>query len=144
MIRQAEKNDAPAFAGLMLRLWPNHTMQELQNEALALLNDPQAAVFLWEQDGAAAAFAQCGLRHDYVEGTRSSPVGYLEGVFVDPKLSRRGIARALVQACEAWARRQGCSEFASDCEISNRDSLLFHLGVGFEEAGRIICFVKPL
>jgi aminoglycoside 6'-N-acetyltransferase I len=119
-------------------------MQELQNEAQALLNDPQAAVFLWEQDGAAAAFAQCGLRHDYVEGTRSSPVGYLEGVFVDPKLSRRGIARALVQACEAWARRQGCSEFASDCEISNRDSLLFHLGVGFEEAGRIICFVKPL
>jgi aminoglycoside 6'-N-acetyltransferase I len=27
-------------------------------------------------------FAQCGLRFDYVEGTDSSLVGYLEGIFV--------------------------------------------------------------
>lgn len=35
-------------------------------------------------------------------------------------------------------------EFASDCELSNEDSLLFHRNIGFEEVNRIICFKKDL
>lgn len=38
----------------------------------------------------------------------------------------------------------GCREFASDCELTNEESLRFHLGTGFTEANRIICFTKPL
>lgn len=38
----------------------------------------------------------------------------------------------------------GCTEFASDCELTKLDSLAFHKSVGFEEAGRIICFTKKL
>ena len=33
---------------------------------------------------------------------------------------------------------------ASDCELSNEGSLRFHLATGFQEAGRIICFIKQL
>ena len=89
-------------------------------------------------------FAQCQLRRDYVEGCDTTPVGYLEGVFVEEPHRRRGAARALVDACQDWARQQGCREFASDCELDNTGSLRFHLGVGFEEANRIICFTKRL
>ena len=99
---------------------------------------------LCEQAGQAVGFAQCGLRHDYVEGTHGGPVGYLEGVFVLPAHRRRGVARALVRACCEWARTRGCREFASDCELENADSLAFHLGVGFQEANRVICFVRRL
>ena len=56
----------------------------------------------------------------------------------------RGIAREMLAACENWAREQGCREFASDCELSNAQSLRFHLKVGFTEANRIICFTKRL
>jgi aminoglycoside 6'-N-acetyltransferase I len=38
----------------------------------------------------------------------------------------------------------GCKEFASDCKLENTESLRFHLKIGFEEAGRIICFKKDL
>ena len=86
----------------------------------------------------------CGLRHDYVEGTDSSPVGYLEGIFVMEKYRKRGIAKELLKNCQKWAQEQGCGEFASDCEIMNEDSLRFHLHVGFEEVNRIICFTKKL
>ena len=89
-------------------------------------------------------FAQCGLRRDYVEGADSSPVGYLEGIYVEEAYRRKGYARLLLTACEIWAREQGCTEFASDCELANGESLRFHLSVGFEEANRIICFVKKL
>ena len=37
-------------------------------------------------------------------------------------------------------KEKGCKEFASDCELSNTNSLNFHLAVGFEEVKRIICF----
>lgn len=51
---------------------------------------------------------------------------------------------ALSSRCETWAKEKHCSEFASDCELDNADSLKFHLAVGFREANRIICFQKKL
>lgn len=50
----------------------------------------------------------------------------------------------LLMACQNWAKEQGCVEFASDCELTNEESLRFHLNMGFEEANRIICFTKKL
>ena len=79
-----------------------------------------------------------------MEGTETSPVGYLEGIYVKAPFRRRGVAGQLLRACEAWAGRMGCTEFASDCELNNMDSLSFHLRMGFEEANRIICFTKKL
>ena len=53
-------------------------------------------------------------------------------------------AKQLLSECERWARKQGCKQFASDCELYNETSLAFHLKVGFTEANRIICFTKEL
>ena len=139
MIREAGFSDLPVLTDLALKLWPNHDREELANDLERIMAKEDAAFFLTE-----GAFAQCQLRHDYVEGTESSPVGYLEGIYVDDSLRRRGVARQLLSACESWAKKQGCSEFASDCELTNTQSLRFHLSLGFEEANRIICFTKKL
>lgn len=143
-IRKAALSDAATAAMLAQQLWPHHEAAQLQEEFEPLLEDANAAVFLAYSDSVPAGFAHCQLRNDYVEGTASSPVGYLEGIFVTPAYQKQGIARALLASCEKWAKEQGCVEFASDCELSNSDSLLFHLNVGFEEANRIICFTKKL
>ncbi|MBR6029484.1 MAG: GNAT family N-acetyltransferase [Clostridia bacterium] len=143
-VRRAGKEDAPAVAELAAALWPEHTAEEMAEELTSLLAEASCAVFLAEADGRTIAFAQSQLRHDYVEGTASSPVGYLEGIYVAEAYRRQGIAGALLRACEGWAREAGCREFASDCELTNEESLRFHLGLGFTEANRIICFVKPL
>ena len=109
-----------------------------------MIAKPDAVFFLAYADETAVGFAQCQLRQDYVEGTESSLVGYLEGVFVEESHRNSGHARSLLAACEQWAREQGCSEFASDCELTNTQSLAFHLHCGFREANRIICFTKKL
>lgn len=57
---------------------------------------------------------------------------------------KKGHARELLAACEAWAKERGCHEFASDCEIDNMDSLHFHKAMNFTEANRIVCFTKEL
>ena len=144
MIRNALLSDAATVAALAQQLWPHHEAAQLQEEFEPLLEDANAAVFLAFSDDMPVGFAQCQLRHDYVEGTASSPAGYLEGIFVVPAYQKQGIARALLASCEKWAKEQGCVEFASDCELSNTNSLRFHLSMGFEEANRIICFTKKL
>ena len=144
MIRKAAYEDLASAAELAALLWPEAGKEELEQEFRDLLKDGGCALFLASEGGRDIGFAQCQLRHDYVEGTDSSPVGYLEGIYVREDSRRRGTARALLRCCEDWAARLGCREFASDCELENGESLAFHLKNGFREANRIICFTKPL
>lgn len=89
-------------------------------------------------------FAQCQLRCDYVEGTKTTPVGYLEGIFIKDGYRRKWYAKELLTECEAWAKCNGCQEFASDCKTDNINSFRFHKAMDFIEANRIICFTKTL
>lgn len=144
MLRKATQADLPAVTALAAALWPQHTAAEMEAEFAPTLSETDAAVFLAFDGEAAVGFAQCSLRYDYVEGTESSPVGYLEGIYISTSHRRRGYAKLLLAACEVWAKEQGCREFASDCELHNEESLRFHLNLGFTEANRIICFTKSL
>ena len=142
-MKLADSSDLQALGSLGHLLWPEHSAEEMAADfAETMVNSD--SVFFLAMDGEAVGFAQCGLRRDYVEGTETSPVGYLEGIFVKESHRGRGCARELLAACRDWARKQGCSEFASDCELDNEMSPAFHLATGFVEAGRIICFTSKL
>lgn len=144
MLKEATIAEAKEAAELALLLWPDHSLDEFIDEMTTLVEGPDATIFLTYHEGKAIGFAQCQLRSDYVEGTSSSPVGYLEGLYVKETFRNQGFARSLVEACEKWAKSKGCLEFASDCELHNEDSLRMHLKLGFNEANRIICFTKRL
>ncbi len=174
VIKKATVENAKTVAELAIQMWKSHSIEELTNEFCDYINQGCGVVFLTIVEGRAIGFAQCGLRHDYVEGTKTSPVGYLEGIFVAEEYRNRGLAKNMEKACETspvgylegifvaeeyrnrglaknmekacekWAKEQGCVEFASDCEWNNIDSWKFHLKMGFEEANRIICFRKKL
>ena len=141
---QAGKKDLEDIVALAHALFEGNEMEALRAEMEALLHDADAAIFLCRLEGMAVGFAQCQLRRDYVEGAKSSPVGYLEGIYVKETCRRQGIARALLQCAEAWAKEKGCRELASDCTLETQESLRFHQNVGFAEANRIICFIKRL
>ena len=119
-------------------------MQALVRILTEYIASPESAVFACRENGRFVGVALCCLRHDYVEGCETSPVGYLEGVYVEESHRLAGTARALVGQCEQWAKSKGCREFASDCELTNKASLAFHLSLGFTEENRIICFKKNL
>ena len=136
--------DADVLANLAIQMWSDHVLEDLTEEFRQLAMNEEAVCFLKCVDGKPIAFAQCQLRHDYVEGTERSPVGYLEGIFVSEQYRRKGYAAELLSQCEKWATERGCTEFASDCELDNVNSFRFHMSLGFEEANRIICFRKDL
>jgi aminoglycoside 6'-N-acetyltransferase I len=127
-------------------LWPEMAEEDNRNETEAMLTDDSrffVRIAMNTEDGA-AGFAEASLRRDYVNGCVISPVVFLEGIYVEPRARRRGAARALVDAVEAWARQIGCSELASDALLENDDSHSMHRGLGFEETERVVYFRKNL
>ena len=144
MIQEATSLQAKEAAELALLLWPDNELETFIQEFAALLVQPDAKIFLAYDGKEAVGFAQCQLRHDYVEGTSTSPVGYLEGLYVKEPFRKQGLARELTLACEEWSKAKGCQEFASDCELENVESVKMHLKLGFHEANRIVCFTKKL
>ena len=143
--RQADLADVNVIAELQKQLYSeDNTIESLAAETEKNLLSGRLAVFLAFEDDRPIGFCEIFLRRDYVEGTDSSPVGYVEGIFVLPAYRGRHIAKELITLGENWAKEKGCAEFASDCELTNVQSLQFHLKIGFKEANRNIHFVKKL
>lgn len=144
MVKSAKVHDLEVLADLAALLWQNHSAEDLFHEFSEIMSKGESQFFLKYEKDMPVGFAQCQLRHDYVEGTETTPVGYLEGIFVKEGYRNKGYAKELLAECEAWAKRNGCYEFASDCEIDNTNSFHFHKAMNFKEANRIICFTKRL
>lgn len=145
LVRPARPEDAVEWSRLRTALWPESPLDHPPEIAAYFADPPQRAVCLVAAgpDGHLVGFAEMGLR-DCAEECRTSPVGYVEGIYVDPELRTTGVGRALVAAGEAWARERGCSEMASDRALDNEASGAFHEAIGFTEAGRIVCYRKEL
>lgn len=143
-IRTAGIDDLAAVTGLGVLLWPEVGFKDMRLEMEEFLSKENTMIALCFDGSTPAGFAMCALRHDFVEGTESSPVGYLEGIFVKEAYRRQGVGESLLRYCELWAKEKGCTEFGSDCELDNTDSLHFHLKVGFFEANRVICLSKKI
>lgn len=127
-------------------LWPQCSATEHRREAMEQLAQPQRCltVLALDGNGQAIGFAEGTIRHDYVNGTESSPVGFLEGIYVASEYRRQGNAALLITALTDWFRQNGCQEMASDVEQGNQISLLAHQALGFEETERVVYFRKRL
>ncbi len=138
LLRRAEPRDRPSLVRMRQALWPDSEAEEV--DALLDGPDPSAVTFVAESpEGEPRAFAEVGLRA-YAEGCVTSPVAYVEGIWVDPEARHTGVATALVRLAEAWGVALGLRELASDVEADNAASLAFHRAAGFEDAGTVIGF----
>ena len=79
-IRIATLRDLPVLSRLACCLWPGHSEAQMEEEYGVLMNSENAFFALALDGEMPVGFAQCQLRRDYVEGTETSPVGYLEGI----------------------------------------------------------------
>ncbi len=146
-IVQAERVHIAAWAEMRAALWPWDDADDHAEQIEALFEQGSAdlsAFIAFDEDGGAIGFAEGSLRRDYVEGCETSPVAYLEGVYVKPEARKIGVARALADAVGDWGRATGCTEYASDALLDNVDSHRFHAAIGFAETERVVYFRKEL
>jgi len=135
-----------SWTALRVALWPEGSRDEHAADIVEFIAEMAAGsgqiCFLAMRGDEAVGFAEAAIRHDYVNGCETSPVGFLEGIYVEPSSRRAGVAGKLLAAVEAWGRANGCSELGSDAELTNVQSHAFHRGLGFEETERVVYFRK--
>ncbi len=146
-VRSTNEADASAWLELRCSLWPETERAELAQEVTRYFAGDRrflrTVLLACDEDDLPVGFAELSLR-SVAEGCDSDRVAYLEGWYVAPAARRRGLGRALIRACEEWARGQGCTEFGSDTQIDNSTSAAAHAALGFAEVERLRCFSKKL
>jgi cupin 2 domain-containing protein len=147
-VRPARAGDEDDVLRMRRVLYPDCPDPEHHEEIAAFVaGRADAALLVAErEDGGLAGLAEVGLR-SAAEGCHAPTdvgIGYLEGWWVDADRRRLGVGRALVRACEDWARAAGCVELASDAKLDNVAGHLAHRAVGFEETERLVAFRKAL
>ena len=145
-IERCSSLEQPGWLDLRLALWTDATADEHRGYMAIALAQPERflQLMMYDENRQPVGFIEGSIRMDYVNGTESSPVGFVEGVFVVPAWRRRGVARQLFAAIADWARARGCLELASDALIDNEASQRAHRALGFRETERVVYFTKEL
>ena len=145
-VRSAIHTDSAGWRRMRDALWPDevsgHAL-EIQRYFAGELENPLEVLVAVDGFGELIGFAELSIRR-YAEGCETDRVAFLEGWYVDEQHRRHGVGAALIAAAEAWARKQGCTEFASDALLDNELGAAAHLAVGFEEVERLRCFRKAI
>ena len=145
-IQHCQSGEQAGWLPLRQALWPDASEQEHRDEIAEQLRQPQRYINFVAYDAGEqpVGLAKASLRHDYVNGTDSSPVVFLEGIYVVPQQRRHGVAARLIEHVAQWGRERGCVEMASDTDVDNLPSQETHKALGFEETERVVFFRRQL
>lgn len=145
MIKRCTLLDHNGWLPLRAALWPD-SAPDNDHDTRTILSAPEHYLVLIfaDENGNALGFAEASIRADYVNGTSSSPVAFLEWLYVRPASRGQSIARQLVVSVQQWAEEMGCTELASDALLDNQASHAMHEALGFAETERVVYFLKPL
>lgn len=145
-IERCSALNQPGWLQMRVSLWPDATPDEHRGYMAISLAQPERflQLMMYDENRQPIGFIEGSIRSDYVNGTESSPVGFVEGVYVVPAMRRHGVARRLFEAIGDWAKARGCRELASDALLENEASQRAHRALGFKETERVVYFSKIL
>ena len=144
-IQKLEEHDMDAFITLTYKLWQNTPSEDHENMIKAAIgSDSHLILIAKDAQGNLQGFSMVSIRTDYVEGAKTSPTGYLEGIYVNPDYRGSGISRHFLEASEVWLKKNNCSQLGSDTWLSDHSSRSFHKHMGFWEEDELVHFLKDL
>ena len=135
-VRPAEPHDADAVLALMEGLTRPAVAgdPEPQREVfLAHLDHEDALVFVAELDGQVAGAVSFWIQPRL---NWTTPQAWIPDLYVDPAFRRRGLARALLDACAEEARRRGCHRLVLESGDHRAEAHQLYESYGFEHYAR--------
>ena len=84
------------FTNLSLMLFPEDTFDEALTIYKNSFKTEKEVGFLYQKDNKYIGILHLSIRNDYVNGTNSSPVVYVEAIYVLPDYRKHGIGKELL------------------------------------------------
>jgi len=115
-IRPVTPADATAWEEMRTAMWPDGSddhATEISSFFAGALPEPHAVMLAETKDHKPIALLELSVRRD-IPGLDGQPVGYIEGLYIEPEARGRDLATRLLQVSRDWAREQNCIGFASD------------------------------
>jgi aminoglycoside 6'-N-acetyltransferase I len=142
-LRRVTQEDKSEWMRMRKGIWPEAPDEYLDFDMdEILINDDYFVIFACDGDKP-IGLTEIQIR-DYGEGCETSPVGNIEGWFVQEEYRGKGVVGVMMQAAENWVREKGCTEVASDTWLDNESSIRAHMKMGYTEVERLVHFVKQL
>ncbi|MCL2819640.1 MAG: GNAT family N-acetyltransferase [Oscillospiraceae bacterium] len=144
MIIPVDTNNLKEYVDLAMLLFPDEEYKEEYEMYKESFKTDKEMGYLYQADNKYVGMMHISVRSDYVNGTDTSPVLFLEAIYVLPDYRKKGVARKFIEFAENIAKEKEITQLASDCLLENTISELFHKSCGFREEERVICFVKDV
>ena len=135
--------DGEGLRRLRLALWPDDTGDAFRAALADGLGGERSVHYGAFDDGELVGFVEASVR-DWGDGCETAPVAWIEGIYVEERLRRTGVGRALVECVAGWARDRGLRELGSDALTGNAPSLRAHARWGFAETERVVMLRRRL
>jgi len=139
-IRPALPSDAAAIADLSTQLGYPSTPKETDVRLRDILNHPDGAVLVAEEEGAVIGWIQVMGSHTI----DSDPCALIAGLVVDEARRSRGIGAALVEAASEWADRHGYSTLRVRSNVIRERTHAFYERLGFSRVKNQVVFARPV
>ena len=140
---EAARPQVAAWRAMRTDLWPHATDTDHDRDSRLMSRDGNVVLLATANRDDAVGFAEV-CRREWANGCKTSPVAYLEAIYVRPDHRGRKVSAALIEAAERWAAAQGFDEMASDAVIDNAASRAAHEKWGFTEVLQVACYRKSV
>ncbi|MDJ0618822.1 MAG: GNAT family N-acetyltransferase [Calothrix sp. MO_192.B10] len=141
---RVEEKYFPVWKQMRQTLYTGLESEFHEQEMQWIFNSVDKACFILLSDSdKVMGFLEVSLRN-LVDGCLGSPVGYIEGIYLQPQYRGLGYGWQIIDYAAEWFRTQGCQDMATDAELDNIDAQQFYQNIGFQETYRIVEFKKSL
>lgn len=137
-------SDFQSWLDMSLILFKDYPPEETEFELKRMTDNPKYKTFMAKSGNTSIGFVTVSIRTDYVEGSKTSPVGYVEAIYVDSNYRKQGLAKLLFKKGEHWTKLQGCSEIGSDTWDWNKAAQDFHQKLGFQKEDVLVHYIKKI
>ena len=95
--------------------------------------------FIEREDGKRIGLVELSLRN-IVDGCVSSPVPYLEGLYLTETERGKSRGTEVIEMIKLWCQEHGYSELATDAELTNTRAQKFYEKLGFEQVDQVVAY----
>ncbi len=143
-LKPVEADDFQSWLDYRDKLYPGLSDGFHRREMDLIHASSEAAAFLCVTERAErVGLLEVSLRN-FVDGCLGGPVGYIEGLYLEPDFRGKGLGGYIVELAAEWFRERGCRDMAADAELGNQRAQEFFARIGFTETFRIVEFRRSL